>query len=233
MQVYLDFSAYTDIAIGSALLLGFYLPDNFNRPYQATSVTDFWRRWHMTLGSWLRDYLYYPLGGSRGTDLQTYRNLFITFLLIGLWHGADWTFVVYGGLHALAMCVSRYVRVNLRGRQAPRLGVWGRAWRVAATFHFIVLARIFFRSQSFPQAAQVGRALLRGGAGFSLMTPTLWVLLLGSYAVHWTPRRWVDSQGLWFERAPALVQGAALGAMMLFVMRQAATAAVPFVYFRF
>jgi D-alanyl-lipoteichoic acid acyltransferase DltB (MBOAT superfamily) len=162
MQVYMDFSAYTDIAIGSALLLGFRLPDNFNRPYQAISVIDFWRRWHMTLGSWLRDYLYYPLGGSKGSAARTYFNLFVTFILIGLWHGADWTFVAYGCLHATAMCINRFLKVQVRKRVEPKLNWWGWTWRVFLTLHFIVLARILFRSQNFDQAIDVSTALWRG-----------------------------------------------------------------------
>ena len=161
MQVYMDFSAYTDIAIGSALILGFKLPDNFDRPYQAISVTDFWRRWHMTLGSWLRDYLYYPLGGSKGSTARTYFNLFLTFVLIGLWHGADWTFVVYGCLHATAMCINRFFKVQVRGRKAQVLNWWGTTWRVLLTLHFIVLARLLFRSKDFDQAGQVARGLFR------------------------------------------------------------------------
>ena len=140
MQVYMDFSAYSDIAIGSALLFGFRLPDNFNRPYMATSISDFWRRWHMTLGSWLRDYLYFPLGGSKKSDMRTYFNLFATFILIGLWHGASWTFVAYGFLHAAAMCINRYFRVNVGKREKKKLNAWGWTWRVMLTLHFVVFA---------------------------------------------------------------------------------------------
>jgi len=233
MQVYMDFSAYSDIALGSALLLGYRLPDNFDRPYLATSVTDFWRRWHLTLGSWLRDYLYYPLGGSRSSDLQTYRNLFITFLLIGLWHGADWTFVVYGALHASAMCLNRFLRVNVRGRKEHPLSLWGIAWRIFATLHFVVLARIFFRSQTFPQAWEIIRGLAAGTMGFSLMTLPLWALLLGSYAIHWTPRKLVDGSMRGLERLPAPLQGATFGAAVLWIAKRASARAVPFMYFRF
>ncbi|MFO0747912.1 MAG: MBOAT family O-acyltransferase [Myxococcota bacterium] len=110
MQIYLDFSAYSDIAIGSALLLGYHLPDNFDRPYAALSISNFWRRWHMTMSSFLRDYVYFPLGGGRGKDWQVYRNLFVTFFLIGLWHGANWNFALYGTGHALAMMLHRWIR---------------------------------------------------------------------------------------------------------------------------
>src|SRR4029079_10359424 len=108
VQIYADFSGYTDIAIGVALLLGFRLPQNFNAPYTAASLRDFWRRWHMTLSRWLRDYLYIPLGGSKGTGAETYRNLLITMALGGLWHGAAWTFVAWGVLHGVGLCVGRW-----------------------------------------------------------------------------------------------------------------------------
>ncbi|MDP8971273.1 MAG: hypothetical protein M3N52_12425, partial [Actinomycetota bacterium] len=107
VQIYADFSGYTDIAIGCALLLGFRFPDNFASPYAAVSLQDFWRRWHMTLSRWLRDYLYIPLGGSRGSRLETYRNVLLTMLLGGLWHGAAWTFVVWGGLHGLGLAAEQ------------------------------------------------------------------------------------------------------------------------------
>ena len=121
-QIYCDFSGYTDMAIGLALLLGFQLPQNFNRPYLALSLQDFWRRWHMTLSRWLRDYLYIPLGGNRGGVRRTYRNLMLTMLLGGLWHGAAWTFVIWGGIHGSALSVERWAREPLRRRPAAGVG---------------------------------------------------------------------------------------------------------------
>ena len=118
VQIYCDFSGYTDIAIGCALLLGFRFPQNFNAPYTATSLQDFWRRWHMTLSSWLRDYLYIPLGGNRGSRSQMYRNIMITMLLGGLWHGAAWTFVIWGGIHGLGQSVGHFKRSRREARRA-------------------------------------------------------------------------------------------------------------------
>ena len=233
MQVYMDFSAYTDMAIGSALLFGFRLPDNFDRPYKATSIQDFWRLWHKTLGSWLRDYLYYPLGGSRGSDWETYRNLFITFVLIGLWHGASWTFVVYGLLHAAAMSIHRFFRVNVAGRVTPKLSWWGWTWRVFLTLHFIVLARILFRAQDFGHAGEITGALLAGTFHVNQMSPALWGMLVGTFLVHWAPRRYTDGIGRAYERLPALVQGVLLGAAILAITQAATTDVVPFIYFQF
>jgi D-alanyl-lipoteichoic acid acyltransferase DltB (MBOAT superfamily) len=112
LQIYADFSGYSDIAIGVARLLGFRLPENFDRPYQARDVGEFWRRWHMTLSTWLRDYLFFPLGGSRGSDRRTYFNLWVTMFLVGMWHGASWNFVIYSNLQAAAMVYSRFIRLS-------------------------------------------------------------------------------------------------------------------------
>src|SRR5206468_4139958 len=127
-QIYLDFSAYTDIARGVSRWFGIELPENFRDPYLATSVTDFWRRWHMTLSHWLRDYLYVPLGGNRRGRLRTYANLLVTMLLGGLWHGASWTFLVWGGLHGLYLAAERALPPVPWGS-----GRVGKALRVALT----------------------------------------------------------------------------------------------------
>ncbi|HEY8377291.1 MAG TPA: MBOAT family O-acyltransferase [Nannocystis sp.] len=122
LQLYADFSGYSDIAIGVALLLGFTLPENFERPYQAKNLGEFWRRWHMTLSTWLRDYLFFPLGGSRGTPGRVYFNLWLTMFLVGMWHGASWNFVIYSNLHALAMVFNRWNRLRDRTRRTARTG---------------------------------------------------------------------------------------------------------------
>ena len=125
LQLYADFSAYTDLAIGVARLLGFRLPENFDRPYQARDVGEFWRRWHMTLSTWLRDYLFFPLGGSRGSPGRTYFNLWLTMFLVGMWHGASWNFVIYSNLHAWAMVFNRWNRQRRRGPwRAGRVLTW-------------------------------------------------------------------------------------------------------------
>jgi D-alanyl-lipoteichoic acid acyltransferase DltB (MBOAT superfamily) len=151
MQVYLDFSAYSDIARGCARLLGYELPLNFNRPYAAVSMADFWGRWHMTLSRWLRDYLYIPLGGNKGGRLRTYKNLFLTMLLGGLWHGANWTFVVWGALNGIFLLGERVWHDARRSR--PRRGdsmpAGERLLRGIVVFHLITLTRIFFRAPTF------------------------------------------------------------------------------------
>ena len=143
------------MAIGLALLLGFRFPQNFNSPYAAVSLQDFWRRWHMTLSRWLRDYLYIPLGGNRKGPLAARTcNLMITMLLGGLWHGAAWTFVVWGGIHGIGLTVERWRRERRRARRAPP-SAW-RIWlRGSLTFNVVCLAWIFFRSDSLDRAWQM------------------------------------------------------------------------------
>ena len=154
-QLYYDFSGYTDMAIGAALLFNIRLPLNFNSPYKATSIQDFWRRWHMTLSRWLRDYVYIALGGNRGTSFRLYFNLMATFVLGGLWHGAGWTFVVWGTLHGVALCLHRLWRQL--GLRMPALAGW------LLTFVFVHITWVFFRAEDVPTAL----AVLRGMAGMN------------------------------------------------------------------
>ncbi|MEM6794811.1 MAG: MBOAT family protein [Acidobacteriota bacterium] len=160
-QIYFDFSGYTDMAIGLGLILGFQFPKNFDSPYRATSITDFWRRWHMSLSRWLRDYLYIPLGGNRRGRGRTYVNLMIVMLLGGLWHGAAWTFVVWGLLHGLLLTAERLARDRRAGRpSAGRL----HAVRVAWTFLLVLITWVFFRAETLPDAIAYLVAMLGQGA---------------------------------------------------------------------
>src|SRR5262249_54797106 len=156
LQIYFDFSAYTDIARGLGLLFGYRWPENFHLPYLAANVAEFWHRWHATLSRFLRDYLYIPLGGSRGGPWRTARNLMITMLLGGLWHGAAWSFLLWGGLHGLFLVVHRaWSATALRGRLAGVGGAGGLVWRgvcVLATFHCVCLAWCFFRLTALPDS---------------------------------------------------------------------------------
>lgn len=147
LQLYFDFSGYTDMAIGCSLMLNIKLPENFNSPYKAVDIQDFWRRWHMTLSRWLRDYVYIPLGGNRGGEIATHCNLIMTFLIGGFWHGAGWTYIVWGLLHGLAISVHRvWKKVNI---QLPKIAGW------FITFLFVNFAWIFFRAESLSQAATI------------------------------------------------------------------------------
>ncbi len=185
IQIYCDFSGYTDMAIACAGLLGYRLARNFEFPYLASSVADFWRRWHISLSTWLRDYLYIPLGGSRGSRLATHRNLLLTMLLGGLWHGAAWTFVVWGALHGVALAAHREWRRLAAGRLPSFPG--GRALATALTLHWVLLAWIFFRAQSFGDAAVLARAFLLfqspGPLGLDPALLVLAALLLAAQAL--------------------------------------------------
>lgn len=161
MQVYFDFSAYSDIARGCAKLMGYELPVNFNQPYKATSMSDFWRRWHMTLSRWLRDYLYIPLGGNKGSKIATYRNLFLTMLLGGLWHGANWTFVAWGALNGIFLLTER-AYYEIRGTKPKRESAMSwpeKLLRGLVVFHLITFTRIFFRAPNFGIALDVIHAI--------------------------------------------------------------------------
>lgn len=164
VQIYCDFSGYSDMAIGLAHTLGFKLPMNFNMPYFAANIADFWRRWHISLSSWLRDYLYIPLGGSRGSSWATYRNLMLTMVLGGFWHGASWTFVFWGFFHGLLLAVHR-------GWTAPAWykGAWTRPVNMAATFLAVCIGWVFFRAQTFADAGSILHGLVSPRAGLVLL----------------------------------------------------------------
>jgi len=192
VQIYCDFSAYSDIAIGIALLLGFELPENFNAPYTARTIQDFWRRWHITLSSWLRDYLYIPLGGSRKGRGRTYANLIATFLLAGLWHGAGWTFVFWGGMHGVGLALERARADVRRARRLPEPGATAgaRALQRLAVFAFVSVAWVFFRADSMSAAFAVLWRLVAGlgSIGSAVTWPVVGLVVLG-IGIQYIPRR--------------------------------------------
>jgi alginate O-acetyltransferase complex protein AlgI len=234
VQIYCDFSGYTDIAIGSALLLGVRFPKNFDAPYQATNLADFWRRWHISLSTWLRDYLYIPLGGSRGSELTTHRNLMLTMLLGGLWHGASWTFVFWGFLHGAGLVITRvFQRAARASGRAPRPSLLGRALAVGLTFHYVCLAWIFFRAPTFEQATLILKQLATLTTFHPNLPPLLLLLLGVGLASHYVPRALHERARIGFTSLPAPAQGAVLFAVAVMLHEAASTAAVPFVYFQF
>lgn len=236
VQIYCDFSGYTDIAIGSALLLGVRFPKNFDAPYQATNIADFWHRWHISLSTWLRDYLYVPLGGSRGKPWLTYRNLMLTMLLGGLWHGANWTFVFWGFLHGLGLAATRVWQRSRAKRRGGAPATPSHARDLVAcvlTFHYVCLCWVFFRSPTFGQAL----AVLRQIATLTTFHPNLpavvlTVLGLGIASLV-VPRKLHEAVRLRFAALPAVAQGVFLFAVAVMLHEAASVAAVPFVYFQF
>jgi alginate O-acetyltransferase complex protein AlgI len=223
-QIYCDFSGYTDIAIGLALLLGFVFPQNFDSPYRATGFRDFWRRWHMTLSRFLRDFLYIPLGGNRGSRLMTYRNLMLTMVLGGLWHGAAWTFVLWGVYNGLGLIIEHALGGRLK---TP---TWLR-WFV--TFHLIVLGWVLFRAQQIGIAWSFLSRLVSFGA------PTLWtapvlLAILVTIGPQLLPPRPLDRFQAWLGKLNPALLGIALSVLILFVAATVPSQGVaPFIYFRF
>ncbi len=152
LQIYLDFSGYSDMAIGLGKMMGFDLGINFNLPYQSKNITEFWRRWHISLSSWLRDYVYIPLGGNRGGNYKMYRNLMLTMLIGGMWHGADWKFVFWGAMHGIALAVHKMLQPQLQ-KLPKNFIITILAWLI--TFHFVIFLWIYFRAQNFDIASQI------------------------------------------------------------------------------
>ena len=225
VQIFCDFSGYTDIAIGLALLMGFVFPQNFDRPYCSRSVREFWRRWHMTLSRFLRDFLYIPLGGSRGGPWRTASNLMITMLLGGLWHGAAWGFVLWGGLHGAALVVEH----AWRGR-GPRLPT-GLAW--GATFLFVCLAWIPFRAPDLTTAWAFAERLVTPGPS-TLLTPGVAVAVFGILALQLLPAKPLDAMRERLQALDPLALGFGLAVTVALVAASVPGNAVPpFIYFRF
>jgi alginate O-acetyltransferase complex protein AlgI len=230
-QIYFDFSGYSDMAIGLGLMLGFVFPKNFDSPYRSQSITEFWHRWHISLSTWLRDYLYVPLGGNRKGPRRTYVNLFIVMLLGGLWHGAAWTFIVWGAIHGSLLALER-----LRGKSAI-YGTLPPFLRTALTFVIVLVTWVFFRSPDLPHAMsylgdmlwigdpQPGAALL---AGVVYQPYYLLTFLLAAVIVWTAPQTWD-----WTRTITPPKAAAALGLLVLSAMVLATQAFNPFIYFIF
>jgi len=233
-QIFCDFAGYSTIAIGSALCLGFALPDNFRMPYAAIGFSDFWRRWHISLSTWLRDYLYIPLGGNRGSEVRTYVNLMLTMLLGGLWHGANWTFVVWGGLHGLYLAGERWVR-SRTGVAGDPVGAWNRFTLGLLTYFLVNITWVFFRADDFAGAART----LRGMAGLATdpvaVLPTMFmikvgVIVTGIVSIQWLMRKRTLEEVV--ARAPWWLTGL-VAAVMLFAVIVSQGSGEAFIYFQF
>ncbi|HUK44618.1 MAG TPA: MBOAT family protein [Gaiellaceae bacterium] len=233
VQIYADFSGYTDMAIGLALLLGFTFPQNFDSPYTATSLQNFWRRWHMTLSRWLRDYLYIPLGGNRKGRVRTYFNLIVTMLLGGLWHGASWTFVVWGGIHGTGLAFERWRRDRSGGveRSPGRARIWAQR---LVTFNVVCLAWIFFRSDSIARAWEMITGLFtRWGAPSPLVSAGVLSWIVVGIGSQYLPARFPLGIMARFSRLPVLGQAVVLGAALMLANAMGPAGVSPFIYYRF
>ena len=228
LQIYCDFSAYTDIAIGVANLLGYEFPQNFNQPYRATSVRDFWRRWHMSLSSWLRDYLYIPLGGSKRF---IYRNLMITMALGGLWHGASFNFVIWGVLHGLALVLEHALGFTVAAD--PRVAPVRAALRWFVTFNFVCLAWVFFRSPSIEASFVYFGKLVTGASFGTTMTPFVAAMLALGAVTQVIPPRWFEALQARYETASLPVRVTVPFAVIFLIAVAGPSGIPPFIYFQF
>jgi D-alanyl-lipoteichoic acid acyltransferase DltB (MBOAT superfamily) len=231
VQIYADFSGYTDIAIGCALLLGFRFPRNFDAPYRALSVTDFWRRWHMTLSRWLRDYLYRPLGGSRRGRLLTYRNLAVTMLLGGLWHGAGWTFVVWGAIHGAMLIAERAAGEVWRPLGLPHRLVTTMRWLL--TFHVVSLSWIFFRADDLGRATDLLGQLVGGVPAAPEVPLAVVAVVAAAIASQFVPAATSARIGADLARVNPLVQVVGLAAALTVIDALGPEGVAPFIYYQF
>jgi len=243
IQIYCDFSGYTDIAIGIALLLGFRLPVNFNSPYKAMNITDFWRRWHISLSSWLRDYLYIPLGGNKKGKIRMYINLMITMLLGGLWHGASLRFIIWGGIHGVGLVIHKlWVKLNLslsnhyHARKSKN--ILFRFISVFTTFNLVSIAWIFFRAGTLNDALNMIKQI---SLNFQLhLIPimissyykTFLIISLG-FIIHWLPSTLKENYRGWFIKSHIAIK-VIIVVITIFILFQAKSAEIqPFIYFQF
>lgn len=233
LQLYYDFSGYSDIAIGSALLLGIKLPVNFNRPYAAQNIADFWRRWHISLSNWLRDYLYFSLPGLRSPNkLWAYGGLVVTMVLGGIWHGASWNFAIWGLLHGLGLAVHRFWQSR---KQTKNQGgtAWSQAGATFLTVQFVCFAWIFFRAGTFANAATILNRLSALTFSTANLSAGFVLLFFIAAAVHYAPSKWDNRCRELYSATPFYGQAAAMLLLVIAIEYIAQTGAAPFIYTRF
>ena len=232
-QIYFDFSGYSDIALGVGALFGFEFPENFNKPYHATNLYEFWNRWHVTLSTWLRDYLYRPLGGNQGTKWQTLRNTMLVMSLGGLWHGADWRFLVWGGLHGVMLAAWRiwWWQVGKPRTKdtsfARKFGGW------FVMFNAVVFARIFFRADTMQLALDMFAQLGTLTVNLARISTLAWGALAACIVFYVLPAPVFERTNTIFLKSPALVRAAALIGLGLIIRQLASVEAQPYIYFQY
>lgn len=239
LQIYCDFSGYSDMAIGIALLFGFHFNINFDSPYQSSSITEFWRRWHISLSGWLRDYLYISLGGNRKGTLRTYVNLMITMLLGGLWHGASMVFVIWGAWHGILLAIDKvriqYIRLEPQNRWMSRiLKVLG----VVFTFHLVCIGWVFFRSSNLADALKMLQQIAQG-INLSLLPqfilaykPVVFLVAMG-YALHFVPKKYENRISSILAEQPLYVKAIIVSLLLFLLVQVRSSDILPFIYFQF
>ena len=240
LQIYCDFSGYSDMAVGLALLLGLRFNVNFDSPYKSASITEFWRRWHISLSSWLKDYLYISLGGNRKGKIRTYVNLIITMLLGGLWHGASLRFVFWGALHGISLAVHKFVlskfsSFKTTGRETSRIR---RIAGISITFHLVCLGWIFFRAGSFSSASEMIRQIFvsfRPEVFIEMIKgyPVVFAMFATGFALHFASADLEKRVRDFFIEIPLIWKALALVAVIVSVMQIKSSEILPFIYFQF
>ncbi len=238
LQIYCDFSGYSDMAIGIALLLGFRFPANFDSPYQSASITEFWRRWHITLSFWLRDYLYIPLGGNRVPLWRNYFNLFITMVIGGLWHGASWLFVLWGAWHGLLLVFHKlFMRLQGNRKDKPANKV-AHVLGVLLTFHLVAIGWVFFRADSLTVVGEMASQIATQFHPEVFMQfvegyPTVTLAIVVGYLLHYTPHRWSEGVCKVLERIPFVCKAIVFAVFIFLVLQVRSSELVPFIYLQF
>ncbi len=235
MQIYCDFSGYSDMAIGISLMMGFRLAKNFDFPYKSKNISEFWRRWHISLSSWMRDYIYIPLGGNRKGTLRSYVNNLVTMLVAGLWHGAGWKFIFWGGIHGVGLVVHKACKTWL-DKIPDTLPVKAASWTL--NMLFVAVTMIFFRAESVHDSLVMLRTI---ACDFSLdyVVPFLkarstWVCFLGLIIIaHALPQRWWDTAEGWFVRSPWLCKLLVFVVAIQLIIQFQNSDVTPFIYFQF
>lgn len=238
LQIYCDFSGYSDMAIGIALLLGFHFNKNFDSPYKSASITEFWRRWHISLSSWLRDYLYISLGGNRKGKIRQYVNLIITMFLGGLWHGASWNFVIWGIFHGVALAAHKlWMAITGRKKEERSYGI-RRFFGILITFHFVCFCWIFFRNADFTSSVDMIRQIV---TAFHLqLFPQLiagywkvFALMAIGFFLHFCPDSWENACSKTIIRLPLAGKAVLMIALIYLVIQMKSSEIQPFIYFQF
>lgn len=239
MQIYCDFSGYSDMAIGLALLLGFHFPMNFNAPYTSVSISDFWRRWHISLSSWMRDYVYISLGGNRKGKARQYINLVITMFVCGLWHGASWNFIAWGGVHGLALACHKFFSTEILHHDKHYVSHGLRkVLAVIITFHFVCLMWIFFRNHTFDGSLVMLKQIVTDFHPelFSQIVvgyKYVFAIILFGYVSHFLPDRWQEGMIAGLKHCNVIVYALLLTAVIFIVIQVKSSTIQPFIYFQF
>lgn len=241
LVIYCDFSGYSDMALGIARWTGFKIPPNFDSPYQSATITEFWRRWHISLSSWLRDYLYIPLGGNRKGKVRQYVNLALTMLIGGFWHGASWNFIFWGGLHGTALAVDKVRITFLKKRQIVLKGFWAGFWKVAGiliTFNFVCFCWIFFKASTFHDSWTIIHQIVYDfepnvlGTLYDGYKPVFWVMGL-AFVLHFLPKTSETWMARRFERMPVAASIAVMAMFLWFIVQVKATQPMMPIYLQF